>query len=319
MGISLWDLPAIWALASGLFLVATGLRLLAGRAGSVPRTAFGSFLALWGGMVLAGNLGRLAVLHGDLEGGRRWLLVQQALLLSLYVPLAYFVATFPARRGPAASGTFPAIALLLPGVLGALAFVAEPSLFHGGFSGTYPRIESRWGPLSLVFSGLFTVGLFAAVVRSSRSPGPGSSVAAGISTFVAYWSGETFFFLVAARFQAAPSFGPIADATYFLLSAAGLALVFHRLTRSPSRWVSLALFCGAVAGIAGATPGLPPLETLGMWRILAFGIAARALVSTEASAEPRPANVQIRPSMDADGSAFVRAASCTRTIPDKTS
>lgn len=290
---------------SGAALAVLGVPLLVGRPRRTHKTAFGAFLLLWGALILAGNLSRLSALEGDYASAERWIRWTLAPLVCLYLPLVYFASTYPARRGVLARSPLAALALLAPAATGAAALTLAPSLFYQGLAGEPPLVVSVWGPLFFPYTFLFIAALYYTVHALARHHAGASRslearrvlyVLLAVVLYVGFFAAETAAFF-GGRFALgrAAELAPWQDAALFLLALAGMGLVARVArgllaggrveARGDRRLVAAAallpLGFGLLSGVSKQLPGVPPIETLGLWRLAAAGLLVYAILRFE--------------------------------------
>lgn len=294
-------LGAYAQIASGFTLLLVGAGLVYVRPRRAYTVAFGLFLVVWSGMILFGNLATLALTDGALDQAQAWIHVHLAFLVVAYLPLVYFALRFP---GGSATGPRPAAALglTLPAIAGAVILNADPGLLHAGFRGTTGAALSDWGPAFPVYSALFSVALYVVILRLDRHRRDATSLvdrrrtAYVLSAFLLYQlfeDAETLLLLGADALATGAIAGTSLAFTAVSIVGLGIgAYAVAGLARDPHEPLplsggplALAFLApagfGVLSGLSRVVPALPPMLTLGLWRLAAVALIAYALLRFE--------------------------------------
>lgn len=287
-----WTLGPLAAAASGVLFALLGATLLALSGGRVHRVAFGAFSLLWGFQVVTGNVSRL--LAPD-PAARVWSLLLVASLLVLYVPLVYFVSLYPGERTFFARSVPAGLLLMAPAALGAVAFLARPSLFHDGFD---PATGAdAWGPAIPLFAalyfGAFDYALFVLYRRRQAATNVTERrrlllLLAAFGVYVAYVSGETLLLygIPLVSGDTPSSALPVAG-TFIALALVGAGLVaivarglLRRSASAERRGILAALALPSLFGLISGASGAA-FDTVGVWRVVSVALIAYAILRYE--------------------------------------
>lgn len=291
----------VWtAVASGLALGVLGLTLLWARIRRPHTTAFAGFLLIWSGVILFGNLSRVAALVGDFAGARRWILLHIGALIPLHVPLIYFASTYPAEDGPFAGG-WPLAGLLVPSAVGVALYAFAPGLFLEGFVRVEGRVLSQWGPAYVLFSLLLSAAFYytllvlhRAHVRSDHGLEARRNlyVLLALVLYVGFRVGQRLALFGGRALAGGAVEG--SSVAFTLDAVAGLAVLAYVAGRTLAdadplprgrATVGVALvgppLFGLVAGASLRLPEIPTVETLGLLRLAAVALIAYAILRYE--------------------------------------
>ncbi len=305
-------------IASGVVILVLGILLLSVRPPRRFAAGFGMFLALWGPVILTGNLAAYGLLFGDAAQARRLLLASAALLAVAYLPLAYVALTYPGTRRLDWQRPSFVVPLVTPAIIGGVIMVFEPTWMFAGIVPESGYLVSNWGPAYPFFFALFFGTMTVAALRihevtgTSRSGVAGKragAILAALTLYLGFEGGETLVLSASPFMDATAAFidGSVATqgwtaGIYAATGAgvlAGLALLLLRDRlrdrhegREPTPWlagaVTLSVLLGLVAGTTQAVATIEPIVTLGLLRLGAVALLVYAILRYELFSLERP-------------------------------
>lgn len=302
--VDLYRLGLLASVVSGVSLGVVGIVLLLVRPQRNYTVAFGAFLLLWAGWIVAGNLSGLAAARGDTGVAEGWILVYFGLYAVSYIPIGYFGAIYPHRHGIIARRPLAAALFLTPSVVGVLAFLLVPETAFRGFTGE-GIVSSTWGPVFLLafaaLNGSIYYALWALTQAATRA---GSRIEAqrvllvlgALLVYVSHWSAWASSTQAPALVRALGSGASALNPSVFtFMGLAGLGILawiwsrVGRMTapdRADRRLLAAAILVpGAFGAFEGSLAAFGVLDgalrSLGLWRTLSAVLVAYAVLRYE--------------------------------------
>ncbi|MDX1612089.1 MAG: serine/threonine-protein kinase, partial [Candidatus Thermoplasmatota archaeon] len=263
----------------------------------------GGFLSLWGAFVVVGNVAALVFTASQTALAERLILLHAALLGLSYLPLIYF-AEVHVGQGPRLNRPVIATLLLAPAAGLALVLVVAPELIFQGFQGEGAAASTDWGPLYPALHVLFYGSLVWAITRLSDHMLRARHailrrrtrvLVAALGIYVAFESAENLLLFWPETPSALLGHHGL-GLTVTSVSLVGLAAVAYAgtsLVRESRRkglerysLVAAALLLpalfGALSGGSRFLDDVPPVLTLGIWRLGAAALLTYGILRFEA-------------------------------------
>jgi hypothetical protein len=291
--------------ATGSFVLLAGLVALGAASPRRYTISFSSFLVLWGVSLVAGNLGGLALQGGDLAQAQELLTLQAVFQGIAYLPLVVFTLSYPPSRGIELD-RWPIVATLLaPSVFIAGVVAVDPSLLHRGFALVDGSLVGGWGWAGAVMYTLFTVAVYAALVRLVLVNRQSTNdverrqalyVHLGFALFVGYEAAQNPMIFADPALRARE---PVMATAVIVSSVAGLGLLAwsaYRLLAGPRplsglpRQLTVLCLVGSIAfglssGASFQKGALPEFHVESVWRIGTVALLISAVTQFDPAEE----------------------------------